>query len=84
MNIAKLIAIRIFIAFGIMILGFLFLAEVGNKVYVSRVDCEGPVITQINACRSDKSCLVSGNDGKKYRVVAPSLNANICLNQVTQ
>ena len=84
MNLIKLIAIRFIIGICIMILGFVFLVEMSGKTYVSRVDCEGPVIVEIKACKPDKSCLVFGNDQKSYRVISPSLNSNICLNQSVQ
>ena len=84
MNLLKLIAIRFIISIGIMVLGFAFLAKMSGKTYVSRVDCEGPVIVEIKACKPDKSCLVFGNDQKSYRVISPNLNSNICLNQSVQ
>jgi hypothetical protein len=84
MSLIRLILIRVFIVIGIMVMGFIFLAEDSVKVYPSRVDCSGPVITEITSCKPNKYCLVVANDGKRYQVASPSLNANICLNQSAQ
>lgn len=71
-----MVIVRI-VGLGILLAIALFIAT-PSKPLSTRLDCLGPSIDEIGACRRDGSCLVKANN-ETYRAFDPKIGHRLCI-----